>query len=185
MKSAILIAIAFASLLGAQNVTVVIPNLTVPNEAAATYESWRLTQTNGPATPISLTSTITNSATTFALTGDLTQLAATNQITIDAEAMTIVSIAGQNVTVATRAAETIGSTTVSAPATHTAGAPVALLKWASAAQGFKQLIAGNVQQIVASYCPTHPSVCPTLTAQYTALQTANSAIAAIMALVVQ
>jgi len=182
----LLIALTFAGSLAAQTtVTVPIGNIIVPNEAAAAYESWRLTQTNGPATTLTLTADITISQTTFAVTGTLTQLAALQQVTIDGEVLNVVSIAGQNLTVAARALYAIGGITISTPAIHTAGTPIVLLKWASAVAGFKQLISGSVQQVIATYCPSHPTTCPTLTTQYNAITSANATIAAIMAVLVQ
>lgn len=181
MKTLILFLVATAAL--AQTITVPLGNLVIPNEAAAAYESWRMTQTTGPS--LTLSAGINASVTTFTVVGDATGFAAGDQITVDQETMTVVSVAGQNVTVAARALYAIGGIAISTPAAHLAAAPVVELKWKSAVLGFKQLILGTVQQVLQSYCPSHLATCPTLAAQQTAITNANNAIAAIMAQVVQ
>jgi hypothetical protein len=177
------IALIFTGILSAQTVTVSLGNLTLPNEAAAAYESWRMTQITGPA--LTLTAAINATVTTFALIGDATGFIAGDQITVDQETMTVVSKSGQNVTVAARALYAIGGIAISTPATHLAAAPVNELKWPSAVFGFKTLILGAVQQVLQQYCPGHPTACPTLATQYNAVTAANGAIAAILAQVVQ
>jgi hypothetical protein len=181
MKTFILFLIATSAL--AQTITVPLGTLVIPNEAAAAYESWRMTQVTGPT--LTLSAGINASVTTFTVVGDATGFTAGDQITVDQEAMTVASVTGQNVTVAARALYAIGGIAVSTPAAHLAGAPVVELKWKNAVLGFKQLILGTVAQVLQSYCPGHPTTCPTLAAQYNAITTAQSAIAAVLAQVVQ
>jgi hypothetical protein len=181
MKTLILFTFATAAL--AQTTTVALGNLVIPNEAAAAYESWRLTQLVGPT--LTLSAGINASVTTFAVIGDATGFVAGDQFTVDQEVMTVASVSGQSVTVSARALYAIGGIAVSTPAAHLADAPVQELKWKNAVVGFKQLILGTVQHVLQQYCPGHPTSCPSLATQYNAITTANAAIAAIMAQVVQ
>jgi hypothetical protein len=182
MKTIVLLALATSALV-AQTITVPLGDLTIPNEAAAAYESWRMTQVTGPT--LTLSAGINASVTTFAVVGDATGFIAGDQFTVDQETMTVASVSGQNVTVSARALYAIGGIAVSTPAAHLAGAPVIKLKWKNAVVGFKQLILGTVQQVLQQYCPSHPTSCPSLATQYNAITSANAAIAAIMAQVVQ
>jgi hypothetical protein len=177
--------ILFAAIGFSQTVPVALGTINVPTEAAIAFESQRLSQTAPLATAITLGADITTGSLTFPAVGNLAQLAVGQQILIDTEAFTVSAISGQNLTVASRPTYVIGGVTLSRPAAHTSGTSIQLLQWPSAIAGFKALILASVQNVLTNYCPTHPTICPTLNTQYAAITAAQNQIAAIMAQVVQ